>query len=110
MQSTIKLTLRLPARLHEQLRLRARSANRSLNTVVVEAISNGLSKEVVYPETEQERVLRVLRESGLWEPLGPPWDKYTKNAPAMTHAELREKLKGVPPLSEVIIEEREPRG
>jgi len=58
-------------------------------------------------ETDHERVLAVLKESGLLdEPLGPSWDKYAAGAPLLTHEELREALKGQRPLSEDIIEMR----
>ncbi len=105
---TVKLTLRLPAALHEKLLRRARAANRSLNTVIVESIQQSAADESMYPEeSEHEKIRRVLRETGLLEPLGPEWKKYTENAPDITHAELRQMLEGVPPLSEAIIEERD---
>ncbi|MDI6768142.1 MAG: Arc family DNA-binding protein [Anaerolineales bacterium] len=109
MQATVKLTLRIPAGLHEKLWQRARTTERSLNTVLVETIQHGLSEETTYPETERERVIRVLRDSGLWEPQGTEWKKYSESAPKLSYREWREKLSGVPPLSEAIIEEREPR-
>lgn len=57
-------------------------------------------------ETERERTLRVLKESGLLAPLGPEWDKMLSGKPILSHEELREMLKGQPPLSEDIIEMR----
>jgi hypothetical protein len=60
-------------------------------------------------ESEREIMLRSLREHGLVEEPGPRWREYAEKAPEMTHVELREMLKGVPPLSEAIIEDREPR-
>jgi hypothetical protein len=77
--------------------------------VIVETLRDGLNPESAEELTEAERVRRVLRESGLWEPLGPEWKKYIKDRPRMTHAELRERLKGISPLSETIIEGRERR-
>jgi hypothetical protein len=109
-QPTVKLTLRLPAALHEKLRQRARASDQSLNTVIVEAMQQGLDAEITYPEeSEREKTLRVLRESGLLEPLGPQWLEGLEDVPLLTHAEIREMMKGVPPLSEVIIEDRGPR-
>jgi len=75
----------------------------------VETLEEGL--EVVKPpeETARERMLRLLREHGMIEEPSPRWNEYAVGAPEMTHAELREMLKGVPPLSQAIIEDREPR-
>jgi hypothetical protein len=57
-------------------------------------------------ETDHERVLAVLKESGLLAPLGPEWDQMLSGKPILSHEELREMLKGQPPLSEDIIEMR----
>ena len=107
--SNIKLTLRLPAALHEKLHQRARATDRSLNTAAIEAIQNGLEKEIIYPESDREKVQRMLRESGLWQPSSSDWHKSIgDDIPLLSHKELREKLKGVPPLSDIILEDREP--
>ncbi|PIZ25202.1 MAG: hypothetical protein COY47_07265 [Chloroflexi bacterium CG_4_10_14_0_8_um_filter_57_5] len=106
MQSTVKLTLRIPAGLHEKLRQRARQTDRSLNTVAVDIMREGLLPKKPAIETEDERFERVLRESGLWEPLGPQWIEGLEDVTLLTHEELQEELRGVPPLSEIIIEER----
>ena len=107
MAETIKLTLRLPLGLHGQIKLSALELNRSLNAMIVETLRKGLTKEFAYEETERDKTLRVIRESGLVEPLGSEWPNVED--PGITHKELREMLKGVPPLSELIIDEREPR-
>ena len=109
MKQAVKLTLRLPPQLHEYLRQRAREEDQSLNKVIVDALWQGLVNETRYPESERDRALRVIRESGLWEPLGPEWQEEIAQAPKISHAELREQLKDVAPLSELIIEDREPR-
>ena len=109
MRETIKLTLRLPVQLHERLKQRSRAVNQSLNTVIVETLWEGVAQETTYPRSERDRALRVMRESGLWAPLGPEWREEIDQAPRISHAELREQMKGVPPLSEAIIEDREPR-
>jgi hypothetical protein len=109
MEQQVKLTVRMPMRLHELLKQRAYTMERSLNSVIIESLWTDVTG-VTYPEeSERERAIRMLRESGLWQPLGPKWDKYTQEAPEITHAELREKLKGVPPLSKIIIEDRGPK-
>jgi hypothetical protein len=108
MLRTTKLTVRLPAKLHRQLEKHARSTNQSLNALIVEAIRRGLTQAPA-PESERERTLRILREEGLLHEFGPHWDTFAGPDPDMTPAELREKLAGVPPLSEVILENRGPR-
>ncbi|MCP4359432.1 MAG: toxin-antitoxin system HicB family antitoxin [Chloroflexi bacterium] len=107
MPQIVKLTLRLPPDLHAQLKQLALESSHSLNKMIVETLRKGLPAEVIYEETEQERALRVIKEAGLWEPMGSDWPDVED--PGLTHAEIREMLKGVPPLSDIIIEEREPR-
>ena len=109
MAETIKLTLRLPLGLHGQIKRSAHELNRSLNAMIVEMLRKGMAKEFTYEETERDKTLRVIRESGLVEPLGPQWFKGLEDEPDLTHEELWELTKGVSPLSETIIEEREPR-
>ena len=109
MEQTVKLTVRMPARLHDLLRHKAQWQAHSLNKVIIEALWQGVNEPRYDEETERQRALRVLRESGLWEPMGPGWQTEIDKSPKISHAELREQLKGVPPLSEAIIEEREPR-
>ncbi len=107
MAEMIKLTLRLPSSLHKQLKERAQKVNISLNKTIIETLRRGISQEVTYEESEREKALRVIREAGLWEPLGSEWPDVED--PGLTHAEIREMMRGVPPLSDLIIEEREPR-
>ena len=107
MAETVKLTLRLPPGLHEQIKRNAHELKRSLNAMIVETLRKGLTKEFTYEETKREKSLRVIRECGLVEPLGSEWPNVED--PGITHKELRELLKGVPPLSELIIDDREPR-
>jgi len=56
-------------------------------------------------ETDDERVLAVLKESGMLMELGPEWDKYIQG-PVPTLEEVRKMLADQPPLSEDIIEMR----
>jgi predicted DNA-binding protein len=106
MQKTAKITVRLPLPLHERLKEVARATKRSLNKVIVDALWRGLEREEAEPLSEHERVMRVIRKSGLWEPMGPGWDKYIEGAPDMTVEEIREALRGLSPLSEDIIRDR----
>ena len=109
MQATVKLTIRLPAKLHEQLKLRARQNDQSLNKVMVEALQEGLTHPVEYPLSEHEKYRKVLRDSGMLVELGPKWFQGLEDVPLLSHEELQEKLKGCPPLSEIIIDDRGPR-
>jgi hypothetical protein len=110
MESITKITVRLPATLHDRLRRRAREKDTSLNQVLIEAVQRGLDSE---PPTEalpeREQIVKILKESGLYEPLGPGWNKFI-SGPIPSHEELR-RLVGelVPPLSQTIIEDRGPR-
>ncbi|GAB4535840.1 MAG: hypothetical protein Kow0063_20620 [Anaerolineae bacterium] len=111
MESNVKLTVRLPAALHQRLRRRAREGNLSLNQAIIQAVKRGLDSEA--PDetlSERERVLRVLEASGLYEPLGPGWHKFVGDEPVLSHQELRQQIgKLSPPLSETVIEDRGPR-
>ena len=109
MTETVKLTLRLPKGLHRQIKERAAAQNYSLNAMLVETIRRGMDEQPPREETEREKYERVLREAGLLTTLSPKWYRGLKNAPEIPHEELWEMLDGTPPLSEIIIEEREPR-
>ena len=104
----VKLTIRLPAGIHRRLKRRAQEQNRSLNQVVVDAVDGLLQKkEPQYLQlSEYERTMQVLRDNDMLEPMGPEWDKYINGVPDMTIDEIHEALRGVPPLSKVVIAER----
>jgi hypothetical protein len=101
----VKLTVRLPDVLHKALKHKAQSEKRSLNQTIVEELWQSVEATTVY-ETERERTQRVLRESGMLAELGPEWDKYIDGAPDITVEEIREALRGMPPISEDIIADR----
>ena len=109
MEQIVKLTVRMPTRLHELLKQRAQTEARSLNKAIIETLWQGLAETSYEQGSERQKVLRAIRESGFWEPLGPEWQEDIAKAPDISHAELRERMKGVPPLSEAIIEERDRR-
>ena len=108
MVEMIKLTLRLPGDVHRRLKKRATATQQSLNQVMVDALRRGLEQPPV-EESERERTIRALKEAGLYQPLGPEWNELISKAPDITPKEMRERLKGLPPLSEIIIEDRGPR-
>jgi hypothetical protein len=111
METTVKLTVRLPAALHTRLRRRARENDLSLNQIIIQAVQRGLESQS--PEetlSEREQVFKVLKESGLYDPLGPGWEKFMTDEPVLSHEELWELVGELsPPLSETIIEDRGPR-
>ena len=122
MEQLIKLTLRIPSRLHNALRQRAYQDGISLNSVIVTTLESGLEKGQLAYESEREYAIRVLlekkllsQETSLLDVLEPvlysPGEKVPQalDEPKLTHAELRQLLKDVPPLSDLIIEDREPR-
>jgi len=109
MAEMVKLTLRLPAGLHKQIKERAHASDASLNKTIIEALRWSISQNTTYKETESEKTHRVIRESGMLEPLGPQWLEGLDDVPDITHEELWELTKGISPLSDTIIEEREPR-
>lgn len=102
----VKLTVRLPARLHKALKERAVEYNVSLNRAVVDALNATITSEP-HEETEKEEVIRALRDAGL---LSNPAEliEVPEGAQPATLEEVREWLQGVP-LSEWIIEDRGPR-
>jgi plasmid stability protein len=105
-EDKVKLTVRLPRRVHQALRERAAEYDVSLNQALVEALESELKPEPV-EETEAEKVRRVLREAGMLADTS--WmQKYVEGVELPTHEEVREWLRGVP-LSEWIIEDRGPR-
>jgi len=107
-EEKVKLTVRLPARLHRALKERAAEYNVSLNQALVDTIAAELAPEP-QGETETEKVKRILRESGILVEMGPEWDDLIGDESEIPSIEqVREQLKGVP-LSDWIIEDRGPR-
>ena len=95
------LTLELPETLYRRLEEKAKREARPLDEAILRLLEEGLGE--LDPAEERQRVLEVLRSSGLWQPPGPEWDEFIKQAPEITHEELRKSLEGISPLSEDII-------
>ncbi|GAB4494401.1 MAG: hypothetical protein Fur0016_19310 [Anaerolineales bacterium] len=100
-QSSIKLTIRIPATLHKSLRRRAEQENLSLNKLVIDTLQLGLEQPPALLN-QRERVLLALRNAGLLTSETPP----AQSAPHFSYAEWRQHLKGVT-LSDAVFEERE---
>ncbi len=101
----VKLTVRLPAALHEALTQRARRERKSLNAEVVETLQSQIGVDAAV-ESERDLVRRVLREHNMLAEPGPVWDAYIAQAPDVTIEEVRELWKGQRPLSEDIVADR----
>jgi hypothetical protein len=108
--NTVKLTVRLPVRLHQALKERAVEYRVSLNQAVVDALAAEFVVALPAEETETEKFDRMMRESGLLADTSWMADlakELSGGEPLPTLEEVREWLSGVP-LSEWIIEDRGP--
>jgi molybdopterin converting factor small subunit len=105
-EERVKLTVRLPARLHRALRERAAEYDVSLNQALVDTLAAELAP-AAREENEAERFDRMLRESGMLADTS--WmDQFIDGFEVPSLEEVREWLRGIP-LSEWIIEDRGPR-
>jgi hypothetical protein len=109
-EEKVKLTVRLPVRLHRQLRERAAEYDVSLNQALVEALTAELAPAAAAVETEGDRVRRALRDAGLladtrW--MSDAAQALLEGGEPPSLEEVREWLDGVP-LSKWIIEDRGP--
>jgi hypothetical protein len=110
-EEKVKLTVRLPARLHQALRERAAEYDVSLNQALVHALASELLAAPAAEETEGDRARRDLREAGLLADTSWMTDvakELLDGEEPPTLEEVREWLAGIP-LSEWIIEDRGPR-
>ncbi len=99
----VKLTVRLPARLHKALKERAVEYNVSLNQAVVDALAEGLDYEQG-EETELQRIDRLMREKGRLADTN--WiAELIEGVSVPSLREVQEWFDGVP-LADWIIEDR----
>ena len=104
-EDTVKLTVRLPATLHQVLKERAVEYNVSLNQAVIDTLTLELMPTTV--ETERDKVRRMLKAKG--KLADTRWmSNVLPDVEPATLEEAREWLQGVP-LSDWIIEDRGPR-
>lgn len=116
MEHEVKLTVRIPQTVHKALKRRAQNQGTSLNKMVVETLNVGLRAEKGAPLSEREKILRLLEEDGLLAAQSQPEElimlasqRSVRENRTSKYAELRDQLKGLPPASELIIQDREPR-
>ena len=103
------LTLDLPAELYERLRTEAERLGKPVATVAQEWLAERLPAPA--PTSDRERVRAVLRAAGLLAEPSPEMLRLAEQA-TMTLEEVRAALDraGGPPLSELILEMRGPKG
>ena len=98
----VELPERLAKRLREEL-----ASDEAVSQAVAEAIQEWLERRRQKAKSERERAIEVLRSTGLLSKMGEEWDDLIAQAPRMTHEEIQQIMAGTPPLSELIIAERE---
>lgn len=116
MEHEVKLTVRIPSKVHKALKQRAQNQGTSLNQMVVETLHAGLRTENASPLSEREKIIRLLEEIGLLATPNKPEEiikqvsqRSVRERRISKYAELRDQLKGLPPASQLIIQDREPR-
>ena len=100
------IAIKLPERLTKQLRQELVS-DEAVSEAVAEAIKEWLESRRQKARSERERIREALRSTGLLSKMGEEWNDLIGQAPRMTHDEIQQMMAGVPPLSELIIAERE---
>jgi Arc/MetJ-type ribon-helix-helix transcriptional regulator len=100
------IAIKLPERLAEQLRQELVS-DEAVNEAVTEAIEEWLESRRHKAKSERERIREALRSTGLLSEMGEGWNDLIAQAPRMTHDEIQQMMDGTPPLSELIIAERD---
>lgn len=115
---TIRLTLRLPENLYDQLISESRASKKSLNMVIVERL-----RKVDWLSRPNGAVKRSERWARITQDLSTPWDerddsitdeflKPRDDEPLLTHEQLRALMPVYPPdrwLSKDVIDDREDR-
>ena len=116
MEHEVKLTVRIPSNVHKALKRQAQNQGTSLNKMVVETLHAGLRAEKRLSLSEREKIIRLLEEDGLLAAQSQPEElvdrvslRSVRENRKSKYAELRDQLKGLPPASELIIQDREPR-
>jgi len=98
---TAKITVELP----EHLMCQLQEETIPPEEAIIQALEEWLAGRQAI--LEQERMEQVLAETGLIDPLGEEWYGLIGPPTLLSYEELRKRLQNVPPLSEIIITERE---
>jgi hypothetical protein len=104
------LTLELAPAVYQRLNEEADRLGKPAQVVAQELLTERLATLTVAPDDEQERVHRVLQEAGLLTELGPELRKLAD--PTIPLEEVRAALDRVEgkSLSEIVLEQRGPKG
>ncbi len=94
-----KVLVPIPKELWDKLEEREPSPEEA----VVKAVEEWLARQ--YRQYQDKRVREIIQRFS--SPLGEWAREFARENSNITPAELRERLKGVPPLSEIIIAERD---
>ncbi|MFQ5812782.1 MAG: hypothetical protein ACE5I2_06285 [Anaerolineae bacterium] len=100
------IAIDLPKRLTKQLRQELTS-DEAVSKAVAEAVEEWLESRRQEARPERERAIEVLRSTGLLSEMGEEWNDLIAQAPRMTYDEIQQMMAGTPPLSDLIIAERE---
>jgi Arc/MetJ-type ribon-helix-helix transcriptional regulator len=100
------IAIELPERLTKQLRQELVS-DEAVSEAVAEAIEEWLESRRQKAKSERERIREALRSTGLLSEMGEEWNDLIAQVPRMTHDEIQRMMAGTPPLSDLIIAERE---
>jgi hypothetical protein len=105
------LTLELPVELYDKLNAEATRLDTPVETVAQKVLAAGLANILPAEMSERERVREVLRAARLLSELSPE-EKRRAEQCSVTLEEVQAELDeaGGPPLSELIIEMRGPKG
>lgn len=102
----IKLTVRLPKEVHDALKQRAGMLEQSLNQTIIAALLRGLAPADDAPGSDRDALVAPLQALGLWAPDASWLPPISRDGVAMDHAALRRAIGAVPPLSEIIMDDR----
>jgi hypothetical protein len=107
---SVELILDLSPDLYQRLRWRANRAGKSASIMAQEWVAERLAAEPAPAFDERERVTQVLRAAGMLAELGP--ELRARADPTISLEEVRASLDraGGKPLSEIILEQRGPKG
>jgi len=104
------LTLRLPPQVYRRLREEAARLGKSPQVVAEEWLAERLTPPAAAPDSDRERARQALRAAGLLSELGPNLRRLAD--PTMHLESVRAALgrAGGKTLSEIVLEQRGPKG
>jgi hypothetical protein len=107
---SVEVTLNLSPELDQRLRWQANRAGKSTASMVQEWVAERPAAEPAPPLDEREHVTQVLRAAGMLAELGP--ELRARADPSISLEEVCASLDraGGKPLSEIILEQRGPKG